>query len=521
LIVILIFSFTSLFSIIFSIRKENYVESFKKVKPSRYCHNNREKNNNRDDDYETIDNSIDFYYDPSVKNDKIIMNHLNNYIMNTIDSVNDLKNINLLREKTVLHRLLWEQLFGTEIYTYDHILNSLIDLQNKNLPLVKLFNKVHNNLYSWAYGKKFLAIDELLKSYHGRGIVICTGNFHFKFAHSTIDILINLIKTKLPIEVFYNGKDDLTEEKKKILQAYPNVYLSNIEDYFNNDIIKCRKWAIKPFAMLASRFKEVILIDADAIFIHDPVELFKSKGYQKTGTLFFRDRTLSKSLNNDSLTWFKEWAKDPLTETKKSRFWNDITIHEMDSSTVVMNKDKVILGLLSVCKLNEFSIRENMVYRHVHGDKETFWMGFDMARQHYYMSEQPISFIGSIKTESSLDLDHRNNDEDEDNNNNNNNSKNGRQMLCGHIAHSLENGRILFWNGHLVKDKAYNSTELLDFNFYIVEKEGDDNDQWTTDPVCYYINSKKEVIPLPEEDQVFIDMIKEREYHSHIVLKKL
>eukprot|EP00833_Pecoramyces_ruminatium_P002740 jgi/Orpsp1_1/1176772/evm.model.c7180000058937.1 len=436
--------------------------------------------------------------------DKIMISHFRKYIMNTIDSVNDLTNMNLLREKTELHRMLWERLFGTEIFTSDHILKSMLKYQDDNSSLMKLFNKVHKNLYPWIYGKKYLAIDELMNSYHGRGIVICTGSFHFKYAQSTIDTLRNLIKTKLPIEIFYNGVEDLNVEEQQTLLAYPNVYLSNIDDYFNSDIIRCKKWAIKPYAALASRFSEVILIDADAMFIRDPAELFKSRGYEETGTLFFRDRTLQKSTVNDSLAWFKEWAKDPLTETKSSRFWNGITVHEMDSSAVVINKEKAILGLLSVCKLNEFVIREGMVYRHVHGDKETFWMGFDMARQHYYMSEQPISFIGSVQTSTYSD--------------DVNNDNKGRQMLCGHIAHSLDDGKIIFWNGHLVVDKAYNTTTLLDFDSYIIEKDTDDNRKWTSNPVCYYIDDDKDIIPLAEDDKAFIEMIKEREYHNHILL---
>jgi len=375
---------------------------------------------------------------------------------------------------------------------------SMLKIQKENEPLVKLFNKVHKNLYPWIYGKRFLAIDEFMGSYHGRGIVICTGSFHFKYALSTIDTLRNIIKTKLPIEVFYNGEADLSMDERQTLMAYPNLYLSNLEEYFDNDIIKCRKWAIKPFALLASRFTEVILIDADAIFIHDPNILFKSKGYEETGTLFFRDRTPPKKSLSNSLAWFKEWAKDPLAETKNSRFWNGISIHEMDSSAVVINKEKTILGLLAVCKLNEFAIREGMVYRHVYGDKETFWMGFDMARQHYFMNPQPAYFIGSVKPASFSE------------------AKTG-QKLCGHIAHSLEDGHIVFWNGHLVVDKMNDSKSLLDFDSYIIEKDGDDNSKWSSDPVCYYIDNEEDVIPLSEENRIFIDMLKERENQFHFL----
>ncbi|ORX87958.1 hypothetical protein BCR32DRAFT_324157 [Anaeromyces robustus] len=434
-----------------------------------------------------------------------MISYFKKYIANTIDAVDDLTNMNLVREKTELHRRLWEYLFGTEIYTSDHILNTMLKYQKENEPLYHLFNKVHKNLYPWIYGKKFLALDEFIRSYHGRGIVICTGSFHFKYAQSTIDTLRNVIRTNLPIEIFYNGSEDLSMEEQQTLMAYPKVYLSNLEDIFNNNIIKCKKWSIKPFAILASRFSEVILMDADAMYLRDPAELFKSKGYEETGTIFFRDRTLPlSSHSSDSLTWFKEWAKDPLIETKSSRFWNGITIHEMDSSTVVINKEKVILGLLSVCKLNEFAIREGMVYRHVYGDKETFWMGFDMAHQHYFMSPQPIAFIGSIQP-----ISYQQKKES---------GTNANKMLCGHIAHYLEDNEIIFWNGHLVVDKVYNSTTLLDFDYYIIEKDTDNENNWSNDPVCYYIDNEEDIIPLSDDDKSLIDMIKERENQNRILL---
>jgi len=499
LVIIIILLFVSFFFFISTFRREKVIKSSKRIKPPKHFYNNKvsvvyDKVNKINDD----GNTLSFKKENKIINKDIDMiPYFRKYIINTIDSVDELTNMNILREKTELHRMLWERLFGNEVYTSDYILKTILKHEKDNEPLFKLFNKVHKNLYPWIYGKQFLAIDEFIGSYHGRGIVICTGSFHFKYAQSTIDTLRNLLRTKLPIEVFYNGEDDLTMKEQQTLLAYPNVYLSNLSDYFNDDIIKCKKWAIKPYAILASRFTEVILIDADALFIRDPAELFKSKGYEETGTLFFRDRTLPKNSPNDSLLWFKEWAKNPLEETKNSRFWNGLTVHEMDSSAVVINKEKALLGLLSVCKLNEYAIREGMVYRHIYGDKETFWMGFDMAHQHYYMSPQSITFIGSLQ--STL-------------------QKNSiGKKLCGHIAHSMEDGQIIFWNGHLVVDKVYNSSILLDFDYYIVEKDGDDHKKWSNDPVCYYIDNEDDVIPLSEDEKSFIDMIKEREYHNRIL----
>ncbi|OUM64547.1 glycosyltransferase family 71 protein, partial [Piromyces sp. E2] len=257
-----------------------------------------------------------------------------------------------------------------------------------------------------------------------RGLVISTGNKHFKLARSTIDALRNIIHSKIPIEVIYYGDKDLSKENRKILTKYKNVYITDISSYFDSNSINIVGWAIKPFAILASRFEEVILIDADVMYLQDPLDLFDDPVYIEKGTLFFRDRTLFPG-TNPAVQWVKSWMIDPLPETKALRFWNEISQHEMESSTVVINKTKNIVGLLSVCKLNEGRIRTNAVYKYVHGDKETFWMGFDMARQHYYINYTPAVYMGY----------HINN------------------RICGHIGHMLLNGKIMFWNGHIVKDK--------------------------------------------------------------------
>jgi alpha 1,3-mannosyltransferase len=46
-------------------------------------------------------------------------------------------------------------------------------------------------------------------------------------------------------------------------------------------------WAVKPFAILASQFEQVMLIDADVVFVQPPEVLFDHAGYRETGALFF------------------------------------------------------------------------------------------------------------------------------------------------------------------------------------------------------------------------------------------
>ncbi|ORX72521.1 hypothetical protein BCR32DRAFT_211117 [Anaeromyces robustus] len=350
---------------------------------------------------------------------------------------------------------------------------------------------LHHFLYPWLYQHHYRTFSDIITSSKGRGIVMCTGNEHFKYASSAIDIIRHVLNSDLPIEIFYNGDSDLSFQNRIMLLDYKDVYLTDISTYFDNSIVNISGWAIKPFAILASRFEEVILMDADVVYLRDPIELFEDIGYQKTGTLFFRDRTLEPG-PHDGSQWLKSWMKNPLPETKKLRYWNELTQHEMDSSTVVIHKTKNILGLLAVCKLNEKKIRQEVIYKKVYGDKETFWMGFDMARQPYHMNTKPCTFIGELDKEYKEYYKYF--------------SKN---KICGHVAHQLKNGKLIFWNGSLAKEKRskITSNDFIDYEVYF-EDHGYD---WDTGLLCIRLDSDVEIISLNDEDKQTINEIMERE----------
>lgn len=63
-------------------------------------------------------------------------------------------------------------------------------------------------------------------------------------------------------------------------------------DFYDENLvgIKGGGWSIKIFAIIASAFEEIIIMDADDVFLQDPISLFSDEGYKSTGTLFFRDR---------------------------------------------------------------------------------------------------------------------------------------------------------------------------------------------------------------------------------------
>ena len=402
-----------------------------------------------------------------------------------------------LRDRVELHSYLWREIFGEGPYSAETFKDAsfLISDPKKLTGNRRILASLHQSLYPWLYKRRFYSAKNLFKSFDGRGIVICAGDGHFGFAISTVDALRNIIESDLPIEIFYNGEEDLSVQNRKKFQEYKNVYVSDIRKYFDDEPLQIGGWAIKPFSVLASRFKEVILMDADAMYIKDPAILFEDEGYKETGTLFFRDRTLYPGPHSGS-QWLKNWMVDPLPETKGLRFWNEESAHEMESSTVVIDKSRTILGVLAVCKFNEQKIRDDVVYKHVHGDKETFWMGFDMARQHYNEIPLPIVFVGELAVGA----------EGDDPN---------AEQLCGHVGHLSRDGHVLFWNDHIVKDKndeRYND-RLLKFEVYLIE---DTEAEWPTFH-CMNLDGRK-TTPFDDEENDIINQIIQRERKMHFVV---
>jgi len=403
-----------------------------------------------------------------------------------------------LRDRTELHTYLWRKIYGDGPYTAATTnINDVVMNAESLTGDKKLLSILHKKLFPWLYSK-FSSPSGLLRSFKGRGIVICTGSYHYRFAKSTIDTLRNIIKTNLPIEIFYVGESDLSEAHRKDLESYDHVFCTDVTKFFDNDIIFIQGWAVKPFSILASRFEEVILIDADATYIRDPALWFDDEEYQKTGALFFKDRTLYPGPHGGS-AWLHEWMVDPSDYAKNSRFYNELSSHEMESSTVVINKSKRFLGILETCKFNERKIRDRVVYQHVFGDKETYWMAFDMAREPYSVIPHPIIYVGEI-----------NYGEDIDDPN--------QKQLCGHIGHTDRDGNIMFWNDHIIKDKhdpKYDN-QLLRFEGWFYEDL--DNVEWTDTFHCANIKDDFPINEFTEEEKDIIKKIIDRELENKFVI---
>ncbi|KAL3663919.1 hypothetical protein V7S43_010808 [Phytophthora oleae] len=211
-----------------------------------------------------------------------------------------------------------------------------------------------------------------------------------------------------------------------------------------------RSWWIKPLALYHSDAIEVILLDADSLFTRDPAVLRTTEGYNRTGTTFFYDRVIegkeffnqetkkNQSYLDNMLHTFNytnigvSSGYNPTSHRKQSFAFRGETHHEQDSSAVVVDKSRAGQAMSALWWL---ITQERFKNSFSYGDKESFWLAFELAKQEYFFSPWGVSVIDSS---TNRDLEDHN------------------DSLCGSIAHYMpidsDTPELLYVNGKALLD---------------------------------------------------------------------
>lgn len=337
-------------------------------------------------------------------------------------------------------------------------------------------NRFTQHLFPWtmAYFSDHVALHQSFGA-GGRGIVMTVGGSQALYALTTINTFREL-GCDLPIELFYLGDQDLPESSRSALANITGVTTRDLSQmvYDNGwslhgmvlEVLESMSanrgdlgWAAKPMAMLLSSFREVILIDADVFFFDDPARLFLQPDYLRTGAMFFRDRLLKDSpvIRRDFLQQSLPLPISPGV-IDSNRWWLGTSEHMQESGVVIVDKWRHFAALLLTTRLNgpERDPKPGKVgvYQMMHGDKETFWLSWEMAGDHDYAFYQgQAGQIGSLTFKK--DDPHTGND----------------AQICGvQLLHLSQDGRPLWFNGWLTIDKsAENWSNFQDFRGFIAE----------------------------------------------------
>ena len=284
-----------------------------------------------------------------------------------------------------------------------------------------------------------------------RGIVIPVGKKNLRMACQLVASVTRVHKSSLPIELAYAGDEDLgPEERHLVKELFPNEDVSflNVLSVFDDSTLALGTggWAIKPFALLASRFGEVILADADTVFVKKPEAIFRQKGYKRKGALMFHDRLIDKERYMSRHTWWREQVVHPSEEVGKSLSWTENYAEEADSGIVVVNKGRldVLMGLLHAGWQNSKDVREKVTYKVTYGDKESYWFGLELTEGPYEFEKYYGGIAGWMGTREGP-------------------AAVKDPQVCSYvIAHPDDDEKGLLWyNGSLLKNKVSADREYL------------------------------------------------------------
>lgn len=277
------------------------------------------------------------------------------------------------------------------------------------------------------------------------GIIIPAGNGNIRFAGHLIASLRSVLNSTLPIQVAYGGDNDLSaanrEKLAELVKSGSPLEFLDITTIFDASFIQLNKanggWATKAFAALGTNYEQVILLDADAVFIQPPEALLKGEAYQRTGAFLFHDRLLWQHAFAERHEWWKSQIRRPSATLDKSLVWTEDYAEECDSGVVVLDKSRidVLVGLLHVVWQNTYEVREDL-YKIIYGDKETWWMGFELAGSKYELEKHYGGIVGWEQQDGE------------------------KSKVCSFvIAHVDERDQLLWYNGGLLKNKLKSMNE--------------------------------------------------------------
>ncbi|OHW97263.1 glycosyl transferase [Colletotrichum incanum] len=266
-----------------------------------------------------------------------------------------------------------------------------------------------------------------------RGFVIPTGRETLRYATHLIGSLKEILHSNVTIQIVYAGDEDLPpEDRERLHSRFSEVQFLDILTVVDDTALRLVKggWAIKAFAALYAPFEKVILSDADSVFVQAPETLFLDPSYESTGALLFHDRLLWQHAFADRHEWWRS-----------SLVWTEDYAEEGDSGLVVTDESRldVLMGLLHVAWQNTYDVREEVTYKITYGDKESWWLGFELSGASYAFEKHYGAMVGWVKNKVADTV----------------------QRICSFVIGHIDVGDELIWyNGGLLKNKKVDLNEF-------------------------------------------------------------
>ena len=229
-----------------------------------------------------------------------------------------------------------------------------------------------------------------------------------KYMHmlpTSLEVIRNVHNCQLPIQVWYSG-GELSQFSKEKLSLYAPIEFCDITKEYQGSEKEYQGYQIKGLMLAKTRFDEVLLFDADVFFHQNPEIVFSFREYQETGAYVFHDRvhpdffyyaeTKGVFRYLQRRDFFLNLIKEPSEFVPPTwrHYWdleflpkkqNPVNSEHMESGFMAIDKKRHKKGIEFIEKLN---LNFRVSYAYVLGDKETYWLGFEMAHEPYYVNRE-------------------------------------------------------------------------------------------------------------------------------------
>jgi hypothetical protein len=214
-------------------------------------------------------------------------------------------------------------------------------------------------------------------SFSGDGIIICAGGTKYLTCAWVCIRMLRKLGCNLPVEIWHLGKKELNPRMRRPFMKLGVTFIDALTVRREHPARILEGWPLKAYAILNSRFKNVLLLDADNVPVKNPAYLFRCPEFRKTGAIFWPDY-------------------GRLAPTRS--IWNICGVRyrdepEFESGQILVNKETAWKALSLANWYNEHA---DFYYQHIHGDKDTFHMAFRKVGHKYAMPPYPIAPLDGV-----------------------------------------------------------------------------------------------------------------------------
>jgi ADP-heptose:LPS heptosyltransferase len=207
--------------------------------------------------------------------------------------------------------------------------------------------------------------------YAGRGIVIeASGLDYFACAWVCLRILRRL-GCDLPIELWHRGASAWNEAYDELLRPYLVRVVDASAVLAEHPADVAHPFALKPYAIIYSSFREVLWLDADQVPVQNPEFLFGTRQYQETGAVFWPD-------------FGRFGPEHPLWRLTGVSYRDE---PEVQAGEILVDKERCWEPLRLALWMNE---HHRFYYKYMIGDKDSYRFAWHKLNRPYTMAPFPL-----------------------------------------------------------------------------------------------------------------------------------